>query len=244
MLPIRTLITCVDFSDFLALTLPYNRHHWKDVLVLTAPHDAETIKVAEANRAAVYATNTFYKNGARFNKFAALEEALDVFGRHGILALVDADIFWPKKLVHLNWVRGMLYSFKRRRLLLDVTQPIPPEEEWPKLPLDPQYGECLGFTQIFHADDYYHLGKPPWHRLDLEHAALGDCYFQMRWPHRNKMWLNYDVLHLGDYANNWIGRVVKHRDGRVPTHAEQRKTDLVILKDQLWPTRRPRGLTD
>ena len=230
---LRTIITSVGFADFLALTLPYNRHHWGQVCVLTTPADTDTQKVAVANNAFFFATDNFYKDGAKFNKFLALEECLDHFGRHGIICLVDADVFWPRSVPFSNWRRGHIYSFKRRRLLLDTTAPIPPEPEWQHLPLDPQFGECLGFTQIFHSNDP-HLGRPPWHRIDITHAALGDSYFQARWPLRNRIWIDQDVLHLGNYANNWLGRVVQHRDGSIPDNAEQLAKDVENLKKVVW----------
>lgn len=126
---LRIIVTCVDFADFLALTLPWNRHHWKEVVVLTSHHDEATVKIAKANGASVYQTDAFYFRGAKFNKFMALEECINFFGRHGVMGFVDADIFWPKRMPYINWCRGYIYSFKRRRLLYDVTAPIPPERE-------------------------------------------------------------------------------------------------------------------
>lgn len=234
----RTIVTSVGFADFLALTLPWNKHHWRHLCVLTSPDDTATQEVASQNGALIYATNSFYKDGARFNKFLALEECLDFFGRYGLLCLVDADVFWPRSVPFSNYRRGHIYSFKRRRLLLDVTRPIPPEREWPTLPLDPQVGECLGFTQIFHANDP-HLGKAPWHRIDIHHAALGDSYFQAKWSLRDRIWIDQDVLHLGNYANNWLGRVVPHRDGSLPRDAEQLVRDVDALKDNIWPQPHP-----
>lgn len=60
-----------------------------------------------------YGTNAFYDNGAVFNKWAALEEGLDVLGRKGWICLMDADVVWPEK-VTLNLEPGKLYSPLRR----------------------------------------------------------------------------------------------------------------------------------
>ena len=218
---LRTIITSVGFGDFLSLTLPWNRHHWQEVMVLTSPADSESATVARANGASVYATNAFYTGGAKFNKYLAIEECLDHFGRHGVICLVDVDIFWPKILPPFSrWRRGNIYSFRRRRLLVDVTAPIPPENEWHKLPMQLLTDKCFGFTQIFWADDPV-LGKPPWHPVDITHAGLGDNLFQNKWPSHARVWLERDVLHLGDHGNNWLGRVVSDRNGRVPDNAGQ-----------------------
>ncbi len=49
MAKLRVVIVCVDYSDYLALTLPYNRHHFDEVLVITTSTDVITREVAKAN---------------------------------------------------------------------------------------------------------------------------------------------------------------------------------------------------
>lgn len=231
----RAVIVSESFGDILSVTLPYNREHFTDVLVVTSPKDEETIKVAIDNNARVFTTNSFWKNGADFNKFLALEEGLSSFDRYGWLALIDADTLWPKNAgeVLRDKQRGKLYSFKRRRLLLDPTQSIPPEEEWDKLPLDPQYSECMGFTQVFYARDAV-LGQPPWHRIDLPNAGLGDSLFQHKWDLADKVWLGAAVLHIGNYATNWCGRVVDRVDGKPVAKAEENKKKVDLAKKRIW----------
>lgn len=236
---LRAVIVSVDFGDLLALTLPYNRHHFEEVMVITTPGDTLTQKVAWANRALVYATDLFYKSGARFAKFAALERALDAFGRYGWLALIDADILWPHVLPSTALMPNKIYSLRRRRLLFKITVPVPPEHEWVGLPIDPQStnplsGECMGFTQVFHASDN-HLPLPPWHDTTLTTAALGDSYFQSYWPLYNRVWLDCDCLHLGEYAINWCGRVTPYIDGSIPRDADKLRAEAERLKDSLWP---------
>lgn len=92
----RAILVSVDYGDVLALTLPHNRHHFSDVMVVTAPRDAETIDAAEAAGARIFLTESFWEGGADFNKFRALEQGLDAFGREGWLAIMDADVLWPR----------------------------------------------------------------------------------------------------------------------------------------------------
>lgn len=236
----RTAVVSVDFGDLLELTLPYNRHHWSEVMVVTHPSDVKTIDVAVRNSARVFLTEAFYRDGAKFNKFLALEEGLEWFGRRGLMALVDADVFWPRKLPlrHDQFRQKFLYSFMRRRLLLDVTGEVPPEDEWESLPLDTQdpavHSECMGYTQIFHADDPV-LASTPWHRTDLTHAAMGDSLFQRKWDLSRKFWMDGCVLHLGEYAKNWCGRVTRYRDGTMPKAAESNLKNNDDLIKNLWP---------
>jgi hypothetical protein len=222
---VNAAIVCVDFADILALTLPRNRHHFDDVLVVTSYADTDTAAVAIDNCAMVYRTGAFTRNGEQFNKFAALEEGLTYYRHCGWLALLDADVIWPHApLPKLE--EGRLYSFDGRRILREG-ETIPPEEEWEKLPADPTNGpdgcsphsECMGFTQIFHCNDPA-LGKPPWHRTDLPTAAIGDSIFQNKWDQALKTWLPGHVLHIGDIASHWCGR--------------GRKAETDRLKHQLW----------
>lgn len=97
---LRAILTCVEFSDLLEITLPYNRLHFSDVMIVTSTNDASNVQpIATTNNARMFVTDSFYSDGAIFNKFKALEEGLDAFGRHGWLAILDADVLWPKDLL-------------------------------------------------------------------------------------------------------------------------------------------------
>lgn len=95
----RAIMVSVDYNDILAITLPWNRHHFDEVYVVTSTADYDNVKaIADPNNAMVIATDLFYADGAVFNKFRSLEYGLDVMGRHGWLCIMDADILWPKKV--------------------------------------------------------------------------------------------------------------------------------------------------
>jgi hypothetical protein len=107
----RAILVCVDYADLLAYTLPYNRHHFEEVWVVTSFRDNQTYKLVQATNdrgVYYYRTDAFYANGATFNKWAALEEGLDAMGRHGWLCLMDADVLWPKQVRIREWEGGGL----------------------------------------------------------------------------------------------------------------------------------------
>jgi hypothetical protein len=100
-------MTCVDFTDILRITLPYNRHHFDEVCIVTSVEDYKNVEsIALQYKCSVHATDAFTRNGASFNKWLALEEGLTVFGRHGWLCIMDADILWPKGLKFAAYERG------------------------------------------------------------------------------------------------------------------------------------------
>lgn len=77
----NAILVCVDYHDFLEVTLPYNRHHFDEVCVVTTPEDTRTHKIAREYNSQVYTTRAFYAPGYRFGKWLAMEEALDWFVR-------------------------------------------------------------------------------------------------------------------------------------------------------------------
>lgn len=227
---LRAVIVCVEYGDILGLTLPYNVHHFDEVTVITTIDDVETQQVVkqlsckpESPPIGMFFTDAFYRRGADFNKWLALEEGLDAFGRHGLMCLMDADVLWPKHINHEPYQRGVLYS-PPRRLWLDVRDPTPREPEWYKLPACKDF-EWAGYTQIFHADDP-HLPPPPWHNVNWRHAGGADSEFQRRWPPTHKMRPNWEVLHLGLPGRNWCGRSTVRTDGTTPAEAAMRAEQL------------------
>lgn len=210
----RAILTCVEYGDYLSLTLPYNRHHFEDVMVVTTAEDTETQSIASRHNAQCFITDAFHRDGSFFNKWLALEEGLDAFGRHGILAIMDADILWPKRIIH-QYDRGKLYTPFRRVCAHLKRGRVPLESSWPIYKLKPDK-EWIGYTQIFHADDP-HLPEPPWHETDWLYAAGADSTFQRNWTNGCKSRPSWKVLHLGPTSRNWCGRITNRLDGNRPS---------------------------
>lgn len=219
----RAILTAVDYADVLSVTLPRMRPHFSELWVVTTPTDHATIALAYEHRCCVVVTKLFHEDGAEFNKWRALEYGLERMGRTGLLAIIDADVIWPEH-APLMVPKGYLCT-PRRRILEDLSQPIPPESEWRNLPLHPQDQEHAGYSQIFHADDPT-LGVPPWHQIDYRTAGTADSFFQAKWPAERKIRPPWDCLHLGPSGVNWAGRVMPYRDGSVPEGAAQRQETL------------------
>jgi hypothetical protein len=198
----NAILVSVDFSDLLAVTLSYNRHHFDRVMVVTDKSDRATVEVAKANHAEFLCTDAFYENGADFNKWAALEEGLDNLGRKGWLCLMDADVLWPESLDTKEtkegnlwaWVdegseskvgtflyEGTLYT-PRRRMLEDVTTL-----------LDKTDRE----NSQYQLPDEQDWGRYPLHPQDREFAGYSQI-FHADDPHLGKTpWHETDWAHAG-----------------------------------------------
>ena len=219
----KAVIVCVDYSDFLAVTLPYNRHHFGDVHIVTSMSDEQTIDVAGDYNAHLWRTDLFYADGADFNKWRALEWALDSIGRDGWLCLMDADVLWPKSIQY-DFEPGKLYS-PMRRMFKDLAKPIPQESEWTRYPIHRDVNEWAGYSQIFHGSDH-HLPAPPWHETNWKHAGGADSFFQFQWEPASKVRPPFEVLHLGEDGANWCGRVTPRLDGTMPDDSTERQRKL------------------
>lgn len=247
MTPITAFCVCVDYLDILKLTLPYNAHQFEKINFITSPNDAERLQKylwddfhpqpgVRCASLGIFVTDLFYRDGAKFNKWAALEWGLDQVGREGWICLLDADVVWPKAAWSqlLNLKEGNLYT-PRRRMCVDIPKDeasIPNEREWKNYPLHRNDAEFAGYSQIFHASDPV-LGPPPWHETDWIHAGGADSFFQFKWKPDKKIRPGFEVLHLGEAGVNWMGRASPYADGSQPYKSKELKEDML----KMWRAR-------
>jgi hypothetical protein len=238
----RAILVSVQYHDLLAVTLPANVHHFESVHVVTTPQDTATQEVARACGAHVFLTDAFYRNGAVFNKWLALEEALDATGLRepGWLILMDADVIWPQQLPPFPLEVGNLYSPLRRMVeeLHNVPRHdgqlvIPHITDWWVYPIHPNINEHAGYSQIFHTSDQ-HLGPVPWHETNWRHAGGADSFFQAKWPAARRVRPPFEVLHLGPAGTNWMGRATSYLNCTRPAEAEVRAEQM----RRIWAGRR------
>lgn len=253
----NAIMVCVNYTDLAAITIPYNRHHFDRVCIVTdlSVDDRKLVELAIANDCEVYHTCAFTADGATFNKWRALEEGLDEFGLRapGWLCIMDADVLWPKEIslclagttpeyygkpLHPIVYKGQLCS-PLRRMWNDWPmyqgekgwqrdRPIT-EEEWKLFPIHRNVAEWAGYSQIFHTSDPV-LGPAPWHQIDWKHAGGADSFFQAKWAPANKVRPPFEVLHLGPAGQNWYGRASTLADGTEPEGAAGKREQI----NQIW----------
>ena len=254
--PLRAIMVAVDYSDLLALSLPYNLRHFDQLWVVTDGRSAPSVfDVARpfCDRVGVHVTGAFYEGGAAFNNWKALEQGLDAMGRQGWLAILDADVLWPASVCVRSDGADLLYegpgwSFRQRpgqlcsplrRMAPWPLSPVPPESEWGRYPVHRNVNEWAGYSQAFHASDPA-LGPPPWHQTDWKHAGGADSFFQQRWQPIDKVRPPFEVLHLGEAGANWCGRATPYGDGTMPKEAVSRVEEM----GRIWQGRRGKGGMD
>lgn len=238
----RAVLVCVDFSDVLNISLPFNKQHFVSTTVVTHPRDTKTIEVAQRHGADVLLTKVFYEKEAVFNKFAALEFGLDRMGREGWIAILDVDILLPRNMRAWTKRPGCLYTPRRRMfptIPTDVSM-VPEERKWRQYKHRMQREPFDGYCQIFHASDPV-LGPAPWHVTNWKWCAGPDTFFHQKWRERNKVRPNFEVLHLGEPVRNWAGRVTPYTDGTIPENAAKNEDMVkVFLRARKEALLRPR----
>lgn len=226
----RGIVTCVEYDDLLAITLPGNLNHLDEVVVVTSPQDARTQRLVESTpRARLHVTDAFYRHGATFNKGMAMEEGFDVLGREGWLMIFDADTLLPP-VIDWSFLDPMILYSPSRHMLSDP-RTWSPKLDWASLPVAPD-GEWAGYCQIFHADSDLIKDVRPWYGINWPHAGGCDSDFQQRWGYARKKRTDFNVLHLGLDCRNWCGRVSPRRDGeKMPNQGNRRVTMARVSND-------------
>ena len=108
---------CVNYSDFLAWTLPAAKHQFDRLVVVTSTTDLATQRLCEFHQVECVATDVFYENGARFNKAKGINAGLARLSKKGWVLHFDSDIYLPplfRSTLHpLNLDPHYLYGFDR-----------------------------------------------------------------------------------------------------------------------------------
>jgi len=98
---IEAVVVCVNYSDFLAWTLPANRCQFDRLVVVTTPKDIRTQELCSYWHVKCVVTDACYKEGADFNKGAMINEGLKALDGDGWVVHMDADIWLPPRFREL-----------------------------------------------------------------------------------------------------------------------------------------------
>ena len=92
---IEAVTVCVNYSDFLAHTLPHNKNHFNKIVIVTDTKDIDTKKVCDFYNVMCVQTDVFYENGNKINKGKGINEGLKHLDMDGWVVHLDADIYLP-----------------------------------------------------------------------------------------------------------------------------------------------------
>ena len=114
---LECVIICDKYADFLACTLPHNRHFFNYCVVVTSPEDVATQKLCEFWEVHCVVTDALKSSEGLFCKGAAINKGLEVLKMDGWVLHLDADIWLPpltrQLLQHAALDKSMLYGVDR-----------------------------------------------------------------------------------------------------------------------------------
>lgn len=229
---IEGLVVCVGFSDILAYTLPNNKSLFNNLVVVTDTKDTDTERLCHIYNVKCVKTDIFYKEGAKFDKGAGINEGLKYLDLDGFVWLWDADIWIHPhsmkqlKKIHLNpqhlygCDRILIESFKDWTEFIQMPDVF--KDDWmlhlsnykigSRLTFHWQgeHWHCLGFTQIFNPK-----GSDIYNYPSNTDASQSDLIFSSLWHRSRRTFLpEIIVVHLEEgesmTGKTWKGRKDKN----------------------------------
>lgn len=92
---IEAITVCVNYSDFLAYTLPLNKQHFDHWVIITSKEDRETQQLCKHYNVECLVTDRFTEDGSPFNKAKGVNEGLLYHSKRDWMLHIDADIVLP-----------------------------------------------------------------------------------------------------------------------------------------------------
>ena len=89
---VEAVSVCVNYSDYLKVSLPINKQILNKIVIVTRSDDYETIKVCKENNVECIATDEFNNHPSGFNKFKGINKGLDKLDKDGWILFLDCDI--------------------------------------------------------------------------------------------------------------------------------------------------------
>lgn len=231
---VNCIITCVNYSDFLSITLPENIKTINNILVLTVPNDIKTINICKKYNVNYIATDIFYQKQKNTNILKSIIRKLCCYhcvcqGHCQYKCFKNRNtVFQKSKAINLG-----IRSFPENSwiLLLDADIIVPNKFKDTNLSIldkNTLYGtsriiyksqhdwllkknskfdfwKFMGFFQLFNTESANFHKKYFGYNEKYNYANGGDYYFSKKWP--IKKLLDFYVVHLGETGENWEGRI-------------------------------------
>jgi hypothetical protein len=230
---LEAVIVCVDYADFLEATLHHNKQFFDHVVVVTSFADKATQNVCRYNNIECIKTDSFYEDGASFNKANGINLGFAHLKYNDWILHLDADVLLPNDFRNLVWAfplqRDCVYGADRFNIIgrkqynalisskdfhhqykhkfLSVAPQ--PAERGARL-IHREFGYCpIGFFQLFNS--YWIRTHDLRYPNNQQNAERSDVLFSLQWPREKRHLIpTACVFHLESERNgqgvNWHGR--------------------------------------
>ena len=204
---VEAITTCVDYADYLAVSLPRNRAHFDHIVVVTSEQDAATQALcAQLDVSCWICPPARLALHGSFNKGCAINDGLRRLSRKDWIVHLDADIVLPGEFRTALEARSAeldpqsLYTMPRAGCptWADWERFLATGEAAPML-----FQDGLGYFQMVNARADRKLFYPE----SYGHPELTDLLFSRRFLANRRHVLEMRCIHLGPHEVNWRGRV-------------------------------------
>lgn len=195
------LTICVNYSDFLAETLPQNRKFFKQFYVVTEEADTQTVEICKQYECTILFTTKTHEKGAKFNRAGLLHDAQKrVHRKHpdDWICILDSDIFLPDSFGALDaniLPKSNIYGIPRHVYKTKADYLTQQNVE----PNNSDNDSICGYFQLYWLKFLYY---EPWSK-----DCSGSDMIFMRLFKRRIKFQDFHCVHFGLTGVNWEGRV-------------------------------------
>lgn len=230
---LEAVTICVNYPDFLEVTLPHNLQYFDNVVVVTSFADKETQQICRHYNIDPVITDCFYETEDPFNKAKGINLGLSHLRYNDWVLHLDADILLPHNFRNNLFMNALdkdcIYGMDRQNVIgrkeyekliksnefnLQYRDKFifqkPVLEEGARL-VHREFGYCpIGYAQLFHGS---YLKKWQMKYPDSQPGAeRSDVQFALQWKRENRRLLpSVSCFHLESELSkqgvNWHGRV-------------------------------------
>ncbi len=201
----QAITVCLNYSDYLAITLQHNRKFFKTYSIVTSQEDAATLQLCKDFEC----TPLILPFEADYVKKSMMSRGLQLLQRPEWIQILDADIVLPEeysKVIesHGGFDRDTLHGchrvFCQNKLVWDMFGMTDLSCYEPE---DNPRAVGIGFFQLFHAKAHHLANVQDWYAVANGQKAA-DMSFRARFPVVRS--LGFKAVHLGPASVNWYGR--------------------------------------
>ena len=196
------IIVSVDYNDLLILTLQKNRKIFHNITVVTSKTDQKCKEICDKFGVSCIQTDIMYDNNSTFNKGKAINVGINSIENPDLILLLDADIIVEND-INLHDLNDKYLYTSERIILPNYDSYLDYINNGVYNKLDRDQG--LGFYQLFSINNNSINRNNPYPDNSSD-ASWSDLEFRNKFQFKK----NIDrVIHLGDIAKNWSGRVTE-----------------------------------
>jgi hypothetical protein len=199
---LECVTVCVEYDDFLSITLALNKKHFDDYKVVTIANDMKTQSICRENKINTVITKRLYENGDLFNKGKAINDGLKEICKSDWILLLDADIILPNDFRHKiesynldkENIYGCPYFFVYNLSEINNNSV-------------PIYSRPYGYFQLFSGQN--NIIKNRGEKIYPEEfgtASKSDSVFFRFWNRKNRSVIDKMVVKHLSGQHNWSGR--------------------------------------